>query len=75
MATQQHVPAIVTQAIGMKCEMKNITLTEPQDDEVLVEMHASGVCHTDIIIMAGSYPGVAFPTVLGHEGMNLACFI
>lgn len=70
MATQHHVPAIVTPTVGARCALKNITLTEPQAEEVLVEMHASGVCHTDIAMMNGTYPDLAFPAVLGHEGME-----
>lgn len=35
--------------------------------EVLVELKATGVCHTDIAVQHGKLPG-AFPVVLGHEG-------
>lgn len=72
MAAQEHIPAIVTQSMGATCVLKNMTLTETQDDEVLVEMHASGVCHTDIAMMNGTYADVSFPAVMGHEGMS--CF-
>lgn len=51
--------------------LEQVTLTPPGDDEILVEMHASGICHTDILL--SSVPtgaaGVQYPKVVGHEGM------
>jgi Zn-dependent alcohol dehydrogenase len=52
-------------------KMEDINLRELEEGELLVEMVASGVCHTDILI--GSIPGGAapianYPRVLGHEG-------
>jgi Zn-dependent alcohol dehydrogenase len=48
-----------------------VALRPPGDDEVLVEMHASGICHTDILL--SSVPtgalGVQYPKVVGHEGI------
>lgn len=44
---------------------------EPGDNEVLVQMVASGVCHTDIVLSAvppGLF-GIGYPKVLGHEGI------
>jgi len=40
-----------------------------QDQDVLVEIHATGICHTDIGVQKlGKFPG-KFPRVLGHEGV------
>ncbi|KAJ6088533.1 NAD/NADP dependent alcohol dehydrogenase, partial [Penicillium sp. IBT 16267x] len=54
--------------------LEEVTITPPGDDEVLVEMHASGICHTDIIL--SSIPtgtiGVQYPKVVGHEGAGIA---
>ncbi|KAL4915969.1 chaperonin 10-like protein [Aspergillus aurantiobrunneus] len=47
---------------------------EPGDDEVLVDMVASGVCHTDIVLSAvppGQF-GIYYPKVMGHEGAGYA---
>jgi aryl-alcohol dehydrogenase len=45
--------------------------SELQDQDVLVEIHATGICHTDIGVQKlGKFPG-KFPRVLGHEGMLL----
>jgi len=42
--------------------------SELQDQDVLVEIHATGICHTDIGLQKlGKFPG-KFPRVLGHEG-------
>ncbi|KAJ5986169.1 NAD/NADP dependent alcohol dehydrogenase [Penicillium sp. IBT 35674x] len=45
----------------------------PGDDEVLVEMHASGICHTDILLTSVSQGGfgVAYPKVPGHGGAGI----
>ncbi|KAL4757558.1 NAD(P)-dependent alcohol dehydrogenase [Aspergillus foveolatus] len=47
---------------------------EPGDDEVLVEMVASGVCHTDIVLSAvpSGQLGIGYPKVMGHEGSGYA---
>ena len=43
----------------------------PQAGEVLVEMKATGVCHTDAFTMSGDDPEGMFPVVLGHEGAGV----
>lgn len=51
--------------------LEEVTLTAPGDDEILVEMYASGICHTDILLSsvpAGTL-GVQYPKVVGHEGI------
>ena len=42
----------------------------PQDDEVLVRVIATGLCHTDLIVRDQYYP-VPLPAVLGHEGAEI----
>ncbi|MEG0184044.1 MAG: alcohol dehydrogenase catalytic domain-containing protein, partial [Stenotrophomonas sp.] len=42
----------------------------PQDDEVLVRVIATGLCHTDLIVRDQYYP-VPLPAVLGHEGAGI----
>lgn len=62
--------ALVVNSAGAKPELTTITVDSLQEDEVLVQMHATGVCHTDLSCMAGHLP-VQFPNVFGHEGMVL----
>lgn len=50
--------------------VEEVTLDEPQDQEVLVKLVASGVCHTDLHFIKGDSPS-AMPVVLGHEGAGI----
>ena len=50
--------------------IESCDLSEPGADEVLVEVHACGICHTDMSVKAGKLP-VEFPAVLGHEGAGV----
>ncbi len=49
-------------------EIEEIDLDGPRDGEVLVRIHATGVCHTDAYTLSGADPEGLFPVVLGHEG-------
>ncbi|CAK7208149.1 hypothetical protein SCUCBS95973_000002 [Sporothrix curviconia] len=59
---------LVVQAAGADFTMKPIVLADMNDDEVLVEMKYSGICHTDILLQRGLLPPVDFPAIFGHEG-------
>ena len=48
--------------------IEEIDVQAPQAGEVMVKIHASGVCHTDAYTLSGSDPEGVFPSVLGHEG-------
>jgi len=58
--------AITYQALG-KIELSDISDPEPAENEVLVKVRASGICHTDIDILYGRYGSSTFPIVPGHE--------
>lgn len=60
--------ALVSREINVQPRLEEITLDNIRADEVLVEIHATGICHTDFSCMNGTLPA-AFPSVLGHEGM------
>ncbi|KAF2635188.1 NAD(P)-binding protein [Massarina eburnea CBS 473.64] len=49
-------------------ELQKVILDEVREDEVLVEMKYSGICHTDIVLQQGLLPMVDFPAIFGHEG-------
>lgn len=51
-------------------EISTIELDAPRADEVLVRIHATGICHTDLTAAAGRLP-VPTPVVLGHEGAGV----
>jgi aryl-alcohol dehydrogenase len=59
--------AVVTRA-GGPFEFHEIDLDDPRDDELIVEVDFSGMCHTDLIGRAGGM--VPFPAVFGHEGVG-----
>src|SRR5258708_3812172 len=50
--------------------LEELDLDEPREDEVLVRVVATGICHTDLIIRDQYYP-VPLPVVLGHEGAGV----
>ncbi len=58
--------AAVVTAINGPWEVKDVPQPEPGPNQVLVKMHASGICYTDVHQTLGHIPG-AFPRILGHE--------
>ena len=52
-------------------EIVEIDLEGPKEGEVLVEIKATGICHTDEFTLSGADPEGLFPTVLGHEGAGV----
>jgi S-(hydroxymethyl)glutathione dehydrogenase / alcohol dehydrogenase len=63
--------AAVAFEAGKPLEILEIDLEGPKAGEVLVEMKATGVCHTDAFTLSGDDPEGAFPVVLGHEGAGI----
>ena len=64
-------PAAVAFKAAAPLEIVELDLAGPQPGEVLVEIKASGVCHTDAFTLSGDDPEGAFPAVLGHEGAGV----
>ena len=62
--------AAIAQGHGQRLIIDDIDVRAPLAGEVLVEMKASGLCHTDLSAMEGKFP-VRLPAVLGHEGAGL----
>ncbi len=65
------VKAAVAFAPAKPLEVVEIELAGPKAGEVLVEIKATGVCHTDAYTLSGADPEGLFPTVLGHEGAGV----
>jgi aryl-alcohol dehydrogenase len=65
-----EIKAAVVQQKSGPFVVEAVTLDDPRDDEILVEVHATGVCHTDFGVRDQSYP-VPLPAVLGHEGAGV----
>lgn len=51
--------------------IETVQLDTPQADEVLVEVVATGFCHTDLAVRDGVFPIPAMPNILGHEGAGV----
>jgi len=64
------VQAAVTRAKRSDMSIETLTLDEPRNDEILVRLVATGVCHTDIAMRDQAFP-VPQPIVLGHEGAGI----
>ncbi|KAL4952354.1 chaperonin 10-like protein [Aspergillus filifer] len=62
---------LVVPARGAPMQPTPVILDSPRHDELLVEIHATGICHTDVACMKGNLPA-EFPAVLGHEGDDIA---
>ncbi|MCB2059064.1 MAG: alcohol dehydrogenase catalytic domain-containing protein, partial [Novosphingobium sp.] len=52
-------------------EIVEVDLEGPKEGEVLVEIKATGICHTDKYTLSGADPEGLFPTILGHEGAGV----
>src|SRR5690349_23188690 len=52
-------------------EITNVDLDGPKAGEVLVEVKATGICHTDEFTLSGADPEGLFPAILGHEGAGI----
>ena len=56
---------------GKPLEVETVDLEGPKAGEVLVQIKASGVCHTDEFTRSGADPEGLFPVILGHEGAGV----
>ncbi|TAF52786.1 MAG: S-(hydroxymethyl)glutathione dehydrogenase/class III alcohol dehydrogenase [Oscillatoriales cyanobacterium] len=65
------VKAAVAFKANEPLRIETVQLDGPQAGEVLVEIKATGVCHTDAYTLSGADPEGLFPTILGHEGAGV----
>src|SRR5687767_4221025 len=65
------VRAAVAIAAGKPLEIATVQLDGPKAGEVLVEIKATGICHTDEFTLSGADPEGIFPSILGHEGAGI----
>jgi S-(hydroxymethyl)glutathione dehydrogenase / alcohol dehydrogenase len=68
---QMKTRAAVAFEAGRPLEICEVDLDGPRRGEVLVELKATGVCHTDAFTLSGNDPEGAFPAILGHEGAGV----
>jgi len=63
--------AAIAVAAKQPLEITEVDLDGPQAGEVLVEIKATGICHTDDFTLSGADPEGLFPSILGHEGAGV----
>ena len=63
--------AAVAHGAGKPLTIETVSLAGPKAGEVLVEIRATGVCHTDEFTLSGADPEGLFPAILGHEGAGV----
>ncbi|MGC1692778.1 MAG: alcohol dehydrogenase catalytic domain-containing protein, partial [Pseudolabrys sp.] len=56
---------------GKPLQVIDVDLDGPKAGEVLVEVKATGICHTDEFTLSGADPEGLFPAILGHEGAGI----
>src|SRR5579859_5969483 len=66
-----QVRAAVAREAGKPLSLETVDLEGPHAGEVLVEIKATGICHTDEFTLSGGDPEGIFPSVLGHEGAGI----
>src|ERR1700733_8112986 len=65
------VKAAIANKAGEALEIASVDLEGPKAGEVLVEIKATGICHTDAYTLSGADPEGLFPAILGHEGAGV----
>jgi S-(hydroxymethyl)glutathione dehydrogenase/alcohol dehydrogenase len=65
------VRAAVAVQAGKPLEVMTVQLEGPRFGEVLIEVKATGICHTDDFTLSGADPEGLFPAILGHEGAGI----
>ncbi len=65
------VRAAVAHRAGAPLTIETVDLEGPRSGEVMVELKATGICHTDAYTLSGDDPEGLFPAILGHEGAGI----
>ncbi|MCZ6890530.1 MAG: S-(hydroxymethyl)glutathione dehydrogenase/class III alcohol dehydrogenase [Gammaproteobacteria bacterium] len=65
------VRAAVAYQAGKPLQMETVQLEGPRAGEVMVEIKATGICHTDAYTLSGADPEGLFPAIMGHEGAGV----
>lgn len=61
-------PAAIATGAGLPLVVDVVSVDPPRAGEVLVEIAATGLCHTDLTAIEGTNPSCRYPAILGHEG-------
>ena len=66
-----EIKAAVAFEAGKPLTIETVNLEGPKAGEVMVEIKATGICHTDAYTLSGADPEGLFPSILGHEGAGV----
>ena len=66
-----YTKAAIATAAGEPLAIDTVKLDGPHEGEAMVEIRATGVCHTDAYTLSGADPEGLFPAILGHEGAGV----
>ena len=66
-----YTRAAVAHQAGEPLVIESVKVEGPKEGEVLVEIRATGICHTDEFTLSGADPEGLFPAILGHEGAGV----
>src|SRR4051812_2343366 len=69
--TSMDVRAAVAHKAGAPLTIETVQLAGPRAGEVLIEIKATGICHTDEYTRSGADAEGLFPSILGHEGAGI----
>ncbi len=67
MAVHAKMPAMILESPGKPLSFREIPIPTPAPGQVLLQVHACGVCRTDLHIVDGELPNPKLPLILGHE--------
>ncbi len=63
----QTMRAIVVEKAGAAFTLVERKIPQPGPDEILIQIEACGVCHSDLFVKEGIFPGLEYPRIPGHE--------
>ncbi|MEP6868121.1 MAG: NAD(P)-dependent alcohol dehydrogenase [Novosphingobium sp.] len=72
--TTMEIQAAVVDAPGGAFRYESLRMDAPEAGQIVVKIHACGICHTDMVMRDGELP-VPFPVVLGHEGAGIVAAV
>src|SRR5690349_19075645 len=70
-ASPMDIKAAIAFEPGKPLRIETVHLEGPKAGEVLIELKATGICHTDAYTLSGKDPEGLFPSILGHEGAGI----
>ncbi len=71
MANMLHMTAVQLRSPGAAFEVVKREIPTPGSSQVRIKVHTCGICHSDLFVKEGSWPGLLYPRVTGHEAAGI----